>query len=654
MGGSLKKFFAAAILAAALAMPTAGAQSSGEELFPLPAELQPDVNFWLSIFTEYNTREGVLHDNRYLGVVYEQVPLPENVSRRQRQRIADQRRNYYKAILQSLASGKRDSLSVDEARVLKLWPDDVTNKELNAASGRIRLQLGLSDRFEEGLRRAGRWRSYVNSEFTSLGVPIELAALPHVESSYNPDARSHVGASGIWQFTRSTGRRFMQIDHILDERNDPFLATTAAAKLLAYNYSIAGNWPMAITAYNSGLAGARRAMRQFGDHAYADILRKYNGRTFGFASRNFYVAFLAAKEVDQNQQKYFPGIVPDSPVDYTKYKLDAYVPADKLAAVLNVRERDLKRHNPALQATIWQGSKHLPQDFEIRMPTNILSGSMQDLVANLSSDAMFDKQLPDLFHTVARGDTLSEIADAYSTRVSTLVALNSLSSGNRIRAGQKIRLPAAGPAPIIVAAAQAPPIAAVASVPPQPSAEAIADIPAIDELPVTDEERPGALTDQLSDLMGSLQASLLSDPSDYTVADDGSIEVHPLETLGHYADWLGIRTQRLRDINGLAFRTPVEVGKRIKLDLRTVDAESFEGMRTQYHRQQQDTFFRNNRITGVTEHEVRRGESVWILALRQYDVPVWLFRQYNPELDLDSVRPGTRLNFPVLVSNEPV
>ena len=60
--------------------------------------------------------------------------------------------------------------------------------------------------------------------------------------------------------------------------------------------------------------------------------------------------------------------------------------------------------------------------------------------------------------------------------------------------------------------------------------------------------RPGALTDQLGDFIGSLQASLLSDPSDYTVAADGTIEVHPLETLGHYADWLGIKTQRLRDI----------------------------------------------------------------------------------------------------------
>lgn len=649
MAGTARKLIHAALVAIVLVAAPVSAQTSGEELFPIPAELQPDVDFWLSIFTRYNTREGVLHDNRFLGVVYEQVALPEKVSRRQRQRIADQRRKHFRNILQTLAGGKRDNLSAEEMRVLNLWPADVTDKELGAAAGRIRLQLGLSDRFREGLQRAGRWRDHVNAEFMRYGVPTELAALPHVESSYNPEARSHVGASGIWQFTRSTGRRFMQIDHVLDERNDPFLATTAAAKLLSYNYSIAGNWPMAITAYNSGLAGARRAMRQFGDNAYADILRKYNGRTFGFASRNFYVAFLAAKEVDQNQEKYFPGIVPDRPIDYTTYKLDAYIPADEFAAALNVRERDLARHNPALQATIWQGSKHLPENFEIRVPSNLLGGSMVDLIANLDDDQRYDKQLPDLFHTVARGDTLSEIADAYDTRVSTLVALNSLSSRNRIRAGQQIRLPAAGPAPVVVAAVQ-PPAPAVPTQ--QPAAEAIADIPAIDEFPIEDEEQPGALADQLDDLMGTLQASILSDPSDYTVAEDDSIEVHPLETLGHYADWLGIRTQRLRDINGLAFRTPVEVGKRIKLDLRTVDAENFERLRTQYHRQQQDTFFRNNTITGVTEHEVKSGESVWILALRQYDVPVWLFRQYNPELDLHKVSRGTRLNFPVLVRNE--
>ena len=119
------------------------------------------------------------------------------------------------------------------------------------------------------------------------------------------------------------------------------------------------------------------------------------------------------------------------------------------------------------------------------------------------------------------------------------------------------------------------------------------------------------------------------------------------------ADWLGIKTQRLRDINGLAFRTPVVVGQRINIDLAKVNADTFEGLRAAYHKEQQDAFFRNNTITGVTEHVVRRGESVWILALRKYDVPVWLFRQYNPELDLHNVQRGTRLNFPVLVSNTP-
>ncbi|MDP6993948.1 MAG: transglycosylase SLT domain-containing protein, partial [Woeseiaceae bacterium] len=411
----LRKIFTTALLLVVATM----ARGDDSALFPQPAELDRDVNFWLSIFTEYNTREGVLHDSRNLAVVYEKIVLPESSSRRQRQQASDQRRQRYRKILQTLAGGKRSGLSAEEQRVLDLWPPDVTNEALSAAAGQIRFQLGLSDRFQEGLRRAGRFRDHINKEFTRLGVPIELAALPHVESSYNTAARSHVGASGIWQFTRSTGRRFMQIDHVLDERNDPFLATTAAGKLLAYNYSIAGNWPMAITAYNHGLAGARRAMRQHGDTSYVDIMRNYRGRTFGFASRNFYVAFLAAKEVDQNPDRYFPGLAPYQPVDYDVLELDVYVPADELAAALNVRERDIARHNPALQATVWQGSKHLPQGFSLRMPSSMVNGTMANLISSLPDDVLFDKQLPDLFHTVARGDTLSEIADSYDTRVST-------------------------------------------------------------------------------------------------------------------------------------------------------------------------------------------------------------------------------------------
>ncbi|HZD54584.1 MAG TPA: LysM peptidoglycan-binding domain-containing protein, partial [Woeseiaceae bacterium] len=426
------------------------------------------------------------------------------------------------------------------------------------------------------------------------------------------------------------------------------IATIAAGKLLAYNHSITGNWPMAITAYNHGLAGVRRAMRQFGPTAYVDIFRRYNGRAFGFASRNFYVAFLAALEVDRNAQRYFPGLAPEDPADYETVALGAYVPAEALTTALGIDPAVLARYNPALQASIWQGSKYLPRDYELRLPASLLGAPLADLVAGLPSDALFDEQLPDLFHRVVRGDTLSGIAAAYGTRVSTLVALNGLSNQNRIRAGQQLRLPAAGPPPTLVAsvapepAVEPPKAAAVLAAPPEEPAPAQAKA-----------ALPGELGDDTaSTLMGELRSGLLSDPSDYGVAPDGTIEVHPLETLGHYADWLQIKTQRLRDINGFAFGTPVEIGQRIKLDLSRVDADVFENLRSAYHKEQQDAFFRHHTITGMRKHVVQPGESVWILSLERYDVPVWLFRQYNPELDLHDVRPGTRLNFPILEEKE--
>ena len=609
------------------------------EVFPQPPELQPDVDFWVSIFTQYSTDEGVLHDNRNLAVVYDRLDMPEKTSRRERNRQVEKRRKQLQAVLRTLASGKRNNLSAEEARVLALWPGGVSNETLALAAKRIRFQQGLRDRFGQGLERSGRWRDHVNAQFTALGVPTEIAALPHVESSYNPDARSHVGASGIWQFTRSTGRRYMRVDHVVDERNDPFAATRAAGRLLAYNYSITGNWPMAITAYNHGLAGVRRAMRQFGDTAYVEILRNYDGRTFGFASRNFYVAFLAAKEVDQNVEKYFPGIVPEQATDYATAKLPTYVSVEGLSDALGVTQKHIAKHNPGLQATIWQGSKYLPKGYELRLPTASIDGSLDNLIAALPDTAKFSKQLPDMFHTVARGDTLSQIAETYDTRVSTLVALNQLNSSHRIRAGQRLRLPAAGPLP-------------TAPEPVQPAAiepTVVASVAASEPIAEVEEMAPAALADELASAsLGPVETTLLSDPSDYTVASDGTIEVQPLETLGHYGDWLEIKTQRLRDLNGLAFRTPVDVGKRIRLDLGTVDAKAFEERRIAYHRAQQDSFFRKHVISDVSEHVIKRGESIWVIALRKYDVPVWLFRQYNPELDMHNVRPGTKVQIPIL------
>ena len=547
--------------------------SIADETFPQPPELTPDVNFWIAVFTEYGNDEGVLHDNRDLSIVYDRLAMPENLGRRERDRRVEKRRKVLKDVLRSLASGKRDNLSAEEARVLALWPEGVSDQTLSDAVGRIRYQQGLKNRFRQGLQRSGRWRDHVNREFSALNVPIEIAALPHVESSYNPEARSHVGASGIWQFTRSTGRRFMRVDHVVDERNDPFTATGAAGRLMVHNYSVTGNWPMAITAYNHGLGGVRRAMREYGDTAYVEILRNYDGRTFGFASRNFYVAFLAAKEVDQNVGTYFPGLIAEKPTNYSVASLSTYVSVPGLTQAMGTTPRKLAQHNPALQATVWQESKYLPKGYEMRFPADDLQQPLTQVLASLPAEVVFNKQLPDMFHKVARGDTLSEIADTYDTRVSTLVALNGLGSSHRIRAGQQLRLPAAGPAPVVASVAAVAP-AIESPVIESPVIESVPEVPEA-EAEVAEMTPAAMASDLAASLLGTVRTALLSDPSDYSVAADKTIEVQELETLGHFGDWLEIKTQRLRDLNGLAFRTPVAVGQRIKLDLNTVEAKVF-------------------------------------------------------------------------------
>ena len=121
-----------------------------------------------------------------------------------------------------------------------------------------------------------------------------------------------------------------------------------------------------------------------------------------------------------------------------------------------------------------------------------------------------------------------------------------------------------------------------------------------------------------------------------------------METLGHYADWLKVRTQRLRDLNSLGFGKPVIIGQRLKLDFSKVDRSAFEQVRLAYHRDLQEAFFARYQIRDMEIHKVKPGDSVWVLAQRQYKVPVWLLRQYNPDLNFDRIRPGAEVHFPLL------
>ena len=126
-----------------------------------------------------------------------------------------------------------------------------------------------------GLRRSGAYRQHIDAVIREKGLPAELAVLPHVESSFNPNAYSSAAAAGMWQFGRATGQRFMRIDHIVDERMDPYIASNAAMSLLEYNHSVLGTWPLALTAYNHGAGGIARAVRETGTTDIETIVANY-------------------------------------------------------------------------------------------------------------------------------------------------------------------------------------------------------------------------------------------------------------------------------------------------------------------------------------------------------------------------------------------
>jgi membrane-bound lytic murein transglycosylase D len=657
-------------------------QALAKDPFDRPAELETDISFWRSVFAEIDSNQAFLHDSRYLNIVYETVHIPENATPTRRRRIADLARARYRKTLNKLAKGDRTNLNGEEKRILSLWPADISNKELQQAAKRIRFQQGLADRFVEGLKRSGAWKPHIQEQLRNADVPVGLAALPHVESSFNPKARSHVGAAGLWQFTRSTGRRFMDIDHVVDERRDPFISSKAAAELLAYNYSILESWPLAITAYNHGVAGMRRAVRKLKTEDILTINREYKGRTFGFASRNFYVAFLAALEVEQNASQYFGNIVQDTPRAELIVTTRNYVPAAAMAEAMGVSAETLRTYNPALLAPVWEGNKHIPQGFPVRMPQSLADMTAGEILAAIPAEQRFAMQTPDLYHKIRSGESLSVIATRYNTSVSQLVALNGLKSRHRIRAGQTLRLPFAGVS--ISEGAETykvrngdslSKIASLAGVSEMslmrlnnlanknriyvgqvlylrgtapvdkqavdksemtaPVAEVAAAKPAV-ESPSPAVATPAPASFEVS----------LADPNDYSVAADNTIEIQPAETLGHYADWLDISTQRLRELNGMNRSTPVVVGRRIKLDFARTDSMEFKKRRVTYHRTLQEAFFANYRVTATTEHKVKRGESLWLLTLKRYKVPVWLLRQYNPDLNFGHVRPGMRIVFP--------
>lgn len=417
---------------------------------PYPQALRPQVEFWTKIFATYSEYQVVIHDAVYLDKVYAVLdfrPLlkkhGEAKARNLKSKRTKQELKKIRAALRKLHKhgAKGRTLSSRERKIRSLFRDVKERHKFRkaAAKGRLRAQSGIRERFHQSLRLSGRYLPRMEKIFRQKGLPVVLTRLPLIESSFNIEAYSKVGAAGIWQFMPATGRLFLTINHVVDERLDPIIATRAAADLLKSNYDRLRTWPLAVTAYNHGPAGMARAVRKVGTRDIATIIRRYKSRTFGFASRNFYAELLAAIEVEKNSATYFGPIKRDPLLRYDEVDLQHFVSLEDLARAANTTTERLLALNPSFRRLIRNGELHVPRRHRLRIP----AGTRKDFdrrYAALSPRAKADRQVPALTHTVRRGETLGGIAQRYRTSVRTLQRLNGLRSAHFIRIGQELRV----------------------------------------------------------------------------------------------------------------------------------------------------------------------------------------------------------------------
>lgn len=645
-----------ALLVAAAAGPTfasapLAADADSASPFVRPPELEPDVRFWIRVYTEVTTDQGLLHDAWYLGLVYEVLRFDPISPPAARERRIDEAKARYARLLRRFAAGDTDNLNPHEQRILDAFGDHPTPAMFTSAIERIRFQLGQANRFHEGLIRAEALHGHIARTLKHNGVPVEIAALPHVESSFDASAYSRVGAAGLWQLMPATARRYMRVDNLVDERLDPYRATEAAANLMLYNYRLVGTWPLAVTAYNHGPGGLRRAQEELGTSDIAVIVKRFQGATFGFASRNFYVAFLAALEVDRNAEKYFGPIMrlPDAPS--LTVEVPDYVPVETLAAAFKVDMGALHVLNPALRPPIWSGARFVPRGYALRIPGAPSPAEIEAALERIPAKQRYLAQRGDDTHRLRRGESLKSIAAASGVSVARLLAVNGWNAVPALHRGQVLRLPLpstraernAGLVQTAVPTQLAQEDSAQYSGAPEPLAAASPTATAAPEAPPVVEAHP-----QASALAPAATPTGNSDTFDYRLGADGRVVVQAAETLGHFADWSGTSAPELRRLNHLHKTANVGLGTKLRLKLTGVDAEQFESARRRYHHELQEAYFTGHRIAATQNYVVRRGDSLWTIAHQHGDLPVWLLTQYNPDFDFADARAGAAITVPLV------
>ena len=285
-------------------------------------------------------------------------------------------------------------------------------------------------------------------------LPFELCYLPVIESALNPQARSHMGAVGLWQFMPSTGKKYgLEINSLIDERMDPIRSTEAACRFLKSLYSIFNDWNLVIAAYNCGPGNVNKAIHRAGGKRdfwsiYPFLPRETRGYLPIFIAASYAMNFADIHGICPAADIRYP--ITDTIVTNERQHLK------QIAANLDITVEELRKLNPQYARDILPGGK----DYALCLPIE-LSGAyieQQDsILAYKAKELIHDRRAEiDLmqrtglnggysingvtYYKIKEGDTLGGIAAKFRVSVKQLKSFNGLTS-DLIRAGKTLKIP---------------------------------------------------------------------------------------------------------------------------------------------------------------------------------------------------------------------
>jgi len=290
---------------------------------------------------------------------------------------------------------------------------------------------GVRKHFVKWLGRLPRYQERYRAILREAGLPEDTIYLAMIESGFANLAYSRAKAAGPWQFIGSTGKRMgLQQDFWVDERRDPEKSARAATVYLKALYAEFGDWRLAWAGYNAGEGKIEKAKKK----GQLDFWTMARGKILKRETKGYVPKLMAAAIISKHPEAFGfrkEEIEAERWTPYEKVTVPHAVDLEAVARAAEVSTHELHELNPELRRNCTP-----PRAYAVKLPVGS-SVAFEKNWGEVGSSA----ELGFAHHTLVKGEGIATVAAAYGVSTVTVLQMNGLKAGKRVKPGTELVIP---------------------------------------------------------------------------------------------------------------------------------------------------------------------------------------------------------------------